>query len=46
MKKWNGFDTLEFEFEGKKAILVFPEQVDENRNWMLKTEYWDAFPER
>lgn len=41
---WNGFKRLDFEFEGKKAILVFPDTPNQNKNWMLKTEYFDAFP--
>lgn len=43
---WNGFRKISFLFEGKQAILVFPEKADAEKNWMLKTEYWDAFPER
>lgn len=42
---WFGFLMEEFAFEGRKAILVFPKQADEARNWALKTEYWNAFPE-
>jgi len=43
---WHGFQAEEFLFEGKKAILVFPKQTDKKRNWLIKTEYWGAFPER
>jgi len=43
---WQGFEAEEFSFEGKRAILVFPKQADSKRNWMLKTEYWGAFPAR
>lgn len=46
MDVWNGFQKEDFTFEGKRAILVFPKKADEKKNWMLKTEYWDAFPER
>lgn len=46
MGLWNGFEKEEFTFEGKRAILVFPRKADKNRNWLLKTEYWDAFPAR
>ena len=45
MKTWNGFECKEFEFEGREAMVVFPEKADEKRNWSLKTEYRDAFPE-
>ena len=41
---WNGFKRIDFIFEGKEAILVFPERANENRNWLLKTEYFGAFP--
>ena len=41
---WNGFKRIDFEFEGREAILVFPETPEENKKWMLKTEYFDAFP--
>lgn len=42
---WHGFEKKEFTFEGRRAILVFPKQADASKNWTLKTEYWDAFPE-
>jgi len=42
---WNGFKQIEFEFEGKLATLVFPEKANESKNWTIKTEYKDAFPE-
>lgn len=41
---WNGFKRIDFEFEGREAILIFPEKANENKNWLLKTEYFDAFP--
>ena len=45
MKKneWRGFVRLDFEFEGTEAILVIPDAPNENKNWLLKTEYFDAF---
>lgn len=42
---WNGFKRIDFEFEGMDAILVFPDTPNENKNWLLKTEYFDAFPD-
>ena len=42
---YNGFRRLDFTFEGREAVLVFPEQANENKNWLLKTEYFDAFPD-
>ena len=41
---WNGFRRLDFLFEDKEAILVIPDEPTEGKNWLLKTEYFDAFP--
>lgn len=41
---WNGFQRLDFTFEGKDAILVLPKTAAEGNKWMLKTEYFGAFP--
>ena len=43
---WNGFTRLDFMFEDRQAILIVPNEADKrpNGNWMLKTEYFDAFP--
>lgn len=42
---WHGFLKKEFDFEGQRAIIVFPDDTTNCRHWALKTEYWDAFPE-
>ena len=41
---WNGFRRIDFLFEGREAILVFPKNANEKKNWLLKTEYFGAFP--
>lgn len=41
---WNGFRCIEFLFEGQEATLVFPKEANESKNWLLKTEYFNAFP--
>ncbi len=41
---WNGFKRIDFAFEGREAILIFPNKATENKNWLFKTEYFDAFP--
>lgn len=41
---WNGYRRIDFLFEGRECILVFPKCANENRNWLFKTEYFDAFP--
>lgn len=42
--EWNGYKCLEFEFLQRKAILVCPEMACEGNKWLLKTEYFGAFP--
>lgn len=42
---WNGYRRLDFTFEGRQAILVCPSQPSEGAPWLLKTEYFDAFPD-
>jgi len=43
--KWNGFDCIDFLFEDRKAIIVFPGDENKSDKWLLKTEYFDAFPQ-
>ncbi len=40
---WNGFKIEEFIFAERKARLVYPD-CEKNGKLLLKTEYWDAFP--
>ncbi len=42
---WNGFDRIDFLFEGREAILIFPKDENKCDKWMLKTEYFGAFPQ-
>ena len=42
--EWRGFQGYEFEFEGLQAKLIKP-NCKPNGKWMLKAEYFDAFPE-
>lgn len=44
-RTWNGYEYLEFQFEDRDAIIVFPKQVRPGKPWALKTEYWNAFPD-
>lgn len=41
---YNGFEMLVFEFLGRKAMLVLPKVPAKNKPWLLKTEYFWAFP--
>ena len=43
--EWNGFPCINFEFHGRKAILVKPKQQCRGRKWLFKTEYFSAFPD-
>ena len=42
--EYNGFRRGYFEFEGRNAIIVFPDKPDPQGRWVLKMEYFDAFP--
>ena len=42
---WNGYRRLDFEFLGREAILIFPREENKTSEWMLKTEYFGAFPQ-
>lgn len=44
-KLWKDeFRQIEFEFEGRYATLIFPPEEAKTPHWMLKTEYFGAFP--
>lgn len=40
---WNGFESKEFMFAERKAVIVYP-KVKPNGKMLLKTEYLNAFP--
>jgi hypothetical protein len=42
--EWNGYKRHDFQFLGKQAVLVFPDDADKTPRLALKTEYWNAFP--
>ena len=41
----SGFRQLEFRFKGKKAIIILPDESNDNGKMVLKTEYFGAFPD-
>ncbi|HJA69451.1 MAG TPA: alpha/beta hydrolase [Firmicutes bacterium] len=43
--EWQGFKRLDFDFNGRQAILVIPPKPHPEGKWMIKTEYFGAFPE-
>ena len=42
--EWNGYRRLDFTVAGREAILIFPNQPRPDGKWLLKTEYFGAFP--
>lgn len=42
---WHGYRTEHFTFEGRDAVIAFPGAIRPGAPWLLKTEYWDAFPD-
>ena len=42
--EWNGFERIDFVFKGREALLIFPKDDVKTDKWMLKTEYFGAFP--
>ncbi len=43
---WEGeFRQLTFDFMGREATLIFPHDENKTSNWILKTEYFEAFPD-
>ena len=43
--EWNGFKKIDFDFNGREALLICPEKAVEGNKWLYKTEYFGAFPE-
>lgn len=43
LSDWNGFERADFSFEGHEALIVSP-KGEKNGRWMMKMEYWNAFP--
>ncbi len=42
---WRGYERRRFELDGREAFVVLPRRPDPAGRWLLKTEYFDAFPE-
>ena len=41
--EWQGFRRIDFECEGKNAIVVFPKTAIDGAKWLFRTEYFGAF---
>ena len=42
---WNGFEMLEFQFEGVEAKVVLPHQPNPHKNWIWRTQFWAHEPQ-
>lgn len=42
---WNGFEMLEFQFEGVEAKVVLPHQPNQHKNWIWRTQFWAHEPQ-
>ena len=42
--EWGGYKRLDFKLNGRDVILILPKENDPQMRWMLKTEYFGAFP--
>lgn len=42
---WHGYRAENFAFEDREAVIVFPNETRPGAPWLLKTEYWGAFPD-
>lgn len=43
--KWNGFEIIEFKFNGVDAKIVFPKQARHSKNWIWRTQFWGHEPQ-
>ena len=41
---WEGFRRLDFKFQGRDAVLICPDQMEEKGRWAIYSEYFWAFP--
>lgn len=42
---WNGFEIIEFKFNGVDAKIVFPKQANQSKNWIWRTQFWGHEPQ-
>lgn len=42
---WQDFRRIDFKFEEKAAIVIFPNSAIKGNKWLFKTAYFGAFPE-
>jgi pimeloyl-ACP methyl ester carboxylesterase len=42
---WNGFEIIEFKFNGYDAKIVFPNKANSAKNWIWRTQFWAHEPQ-
>ena len=42
---WNGFEIIEFKFNGVDAKIVFPNKPNQSKNWIWRTQFWAHEPQ-
>ena len=42
---WNGFEIIEFKFNGFDAKIVFPNKANSAKNWIWRTQFWAHEPQ-
>jgi len=42
---WNGFEIIEFKFNGFDAKIVFPNKANFAKNWIWRTQFWAHEPQ-
>jgi len=42
---WNGFEIIEFKFNGVDAKIVFPNKPNQSKNWIWRTQFWGHEPQ-
>ena len=42
---WNGFEIIEFKFNGFDAKIVFPNKANSTKNWIWRTQFWAHEPQ-
>ena len=43
-REWQGFKRLDFDFNGRQAILVIPPKPHPEGKWMIKLNILEHFP--
>lgn len=42
---WNGFEIIEFKFNGFDAKIVFPNKANSAKDWIWRTQFWAHEPQ-